>query len=279
MTVDVEDYFQVSAFAGRIRRDDWDTYAPRVEINTHKVLDLFAASGAKATFFTLGMVAEKFPRLIRRIVDDGHELASHGWAHYRVDEQDPATFLADISRTRKILEDTGGVAVRGYRAASFSITADNQAWAYEALATAGYVYSSSVNPIAHDHYGMPDAPRFPYETASGIREIPITTFEVLGKRRTCGGGGFFRLFPYGYFRFAIDRVNSAEGQPAIFYFHPWEIDPDQPRIAGLPLKTRFRHYVNLSRMEGKLNRLLKAYDWGRVDRAFDTGASLPLAAE
>lgn len=279
MTVDVEDYYQVSAFNAVISRDDWDKFEPRVETNTHKVLDLLDIHQSKATFFTLGSVASRFPDLIKRIVADGHELASHGWAHYRVSEQDPASFLDDITKTRKTLEDIGGVRVHGYRAPSFSITTDNQAWAYDALATAGYTYSSSVNPIAHDHYGMPDADRFPYDTPSGIREIPVSTFEALGKRRTCGGGGFFRLFPYAYFRYGIDQVNRKDRHASIFYFHPWEIDPDQPRIADIGAKTRFRHYVNLSRMEGKLKRLLTDYNWGRVDQAFDTGAALPLAAE
>ena len=270
MTVDVEDYFQVSAFAGHISRDDWDRLPCRVELNTNRVLDLFAEGGAKATFFTLGWVAERYPQIVRRIVEEGHEVASHGMAHFRVGDQNPAEFMEDISRTKKILEDVSGEAVRGYRAASFSIGPETL-WAHETLAEAGYVYSSSIYPVRHDHYGMPDAPRFPYQAVdgeTGLRELPMTTVRKLNRNLPCAGGGYFRLLPYRYFRWAISSVNRDDGQPSIFYFHPWEVDPDQPRQTGISSKTRFRHYVNLHRMAPRLKRMLKDFSWDRMDRVF-----------
>ena len=268
MTVDVEDYFQVQSFAGCVPRDRWDAFPARVADNTDRVLDQFAAAGIRATFFTLGWVAQRQPALIRRIVAEGHELASHGWDHTRADTQDPASFQADVTRTRALLEDAGGVAVRGYRAATFSIGPRNP-WAFAALAAAGYAYSSSVNPIRHDLYGNPDAPRVPYRPdASGLWEIPMTTLRAAGRNLPCSGGGYFRLMPYSCFRFALRRVNRAESRPGIFYFHPWEVDPDQPRIAGAGWKSRFRHYTNLHRMSGRLDRLLADFAWDRMDRVF-----------
>jgi polysaccharide deacetylase family protein (PEP-CTERM system associated) len=269
MTVDVEDYFQVSAFAGSIDRADWDAFPCRVERNTDRVLGIFADAGVRATFFTLGWVAERYPELVRRIVEGGHELASHGYAHHRVTDQTPAQFAADVGRTRALLEDIGGVPVIGYRAASFSIDATTP-WAHRVLAEAGYRYSSSVYPVRHDHYGMPDAPRFAYQPADGqgIREIPITTVALGGRNLPCGGGGYFRLLPFPLFRWSIGRVNRREGESAIFYFHPWEVDPDQPRQKDLGVKTRFRHYVNLARMESRLCRLLTTFRWDRMDRVF-----------
>jgi polysaccharide deacetylase family protein (PEP-CTERM system associated) len=270
MTVDVEDYFQVQAFAGTISRSDWDRLPSRVERNTHRVLDVFAEHGTKATFFTLGWVAERHPALVRRIVADGHELASHGFAHYRADEQDPAAFRADVSRTKAILESTAGAPVRGYRAASFSIGAGNF-WAFEVLEDEGYTYSSSVYPVRHDIYGMPEAPRFPFRPLPGraFREFPITTTVLGGRNWPCGGGGYFRLLPYALSNAAIRRVNRRDGRPCIFYFHPWEIDPDQPRQRDAPWKSRLRHYTNLGRMEEKLRRLLRGHAWDRMDRVLD----------
>lgn len=268
MTVDVEDYFQVQSFAGCVPRDRWDAFPARVADNTNRVLDQFAGAGIRATFFTLGWVARRQPALIRRIVAEGHELASHGWDHTRADTQDPAGFQADVSRTRALLEDLGGVAVRGYRAATFSIGPRNP-WAFAVLAAAGYAYSSSVNPIRHDLYGNPHAPRVPYRPdASGLWEIPMTTLRAAGRNLPCSGGGYFRLMPYSCFRFALRRVNQAEARPGIFYFHPWEVDPDQPRIAGAGWKSRFRHYTNLHRMSGRLDRLLADFAWDRMDRVF-----------
>jgi len=273
MSVDVEDYFQVQAFANNISRDSWDSRDCRVEENTDRVLGLFADSGIKATFFTLGWVAERYPQLIQRIVNQGHELASHGYAHFRVDEQTPAAFLDDITRTKKLLEDTGSTAVTGYRAATFSIGAKNL-WAFDVLQEAGYAYSSSVNPIRHDFYGMPDAPRFAFlpKGDAGIREYPITTLRFGEKNLPCGGGGFFRLLPYPISRWAMRRVNRKDGQPCIFYFHPWEVDPDQPRVPNISAKTRFRHYLNLGRMEARLRALGQDFAWDRMDRVFSAGA-------
>lgn len=268
MTVDVEEYFQVGAFERCIRREDWDGYASRVVLNTGRVLDLFAEKGIRATFFSLGWVAERQPQLIRRIVEEGHELASHGYAHDRVTSFTAAQFRADLERSKKLLEDAGGVAVRGYRAPSFSIGKAN-AWALDVLAELGYAYSSSVAPIRHDHYGWPDAPRFAYQPIadSPLIEVPITTVPVAG-RTLSFGGGFFRLLPYGVARWAIGKINREERQPAVFYFHPWEVDPDQPRVAGAPMRSRFRHYTNLSRMYGKLARLTDDFAWDRMDALY-----------
>lgn len=272
MTVDVEDYFQVSAFEGHIDRDDWDRIPCRVERNTERILDLFEARGARATFFVLGWVAERYPGLLRRMVASGHEVASHGFAHVRVTQQQPAEFHEDVERTKKILEDACGHEVRGFRAASFSIGRDNL-WALDTLQEAGYHYSSSIYPVHHDLYGMPEAPRFPFRhREGGILEVPITTVPVLGRNLPCGGGGYFRLLPYGYSRWAFRRVNRREGRPAVFYFHPWEIDPGQPRQRGIGAKTRFRHYVNLGRMERRLERLLGDFRWDRMDAVFLDGA-------
>lgn len=269
MTVDVEDYFQVSAFERVIARDRWEQAPHRVERNTDRILDIFSSHNVKATFFTLGWIAERYPTLIRRIVAQGHELASHGYSHIRATQQPPAEFRADITRAKKILEDIGGVAVRGYRAPSYSIGAANL-WALDELKAAGYVYSSSIYPVKHDLYGMPEAPRFVFYPRGndGILEVPITTLHALGKNWPCGGGGFFRLYPYAISRWALRYVNTHDGQPGMFYFHPWEIDPGQPRQKNLPLKTRVRHYLNLARMENRLHALCRDFAWGRMDEIF-----------
>lgn len=269
MTVDVEDYFQVSALAPYIDRGAWESYPSRVERNIHRVLDMFAEHGVQATFFTLGWIGERFPELVRRIVAGGHELASHGFAHDRVDQQGPRGFRADVRRTKRLLEDVGGVPVLGYRAASFSVS-ERTDWAFDILGEEGYVYSSSVYPIRHDHYGMPKAPRFAYRPQGddGILEVPITTTSVFGWKLPCGGGGYFRLLPYGFSLWALRRVNRIDGQPCVFYFHPWEIDPGQPMVDNVSLRTRVRHYVNLERMEGRLHAVLSDIAWDRMDRVF-----------
>ena len=269
MSIDVEDYFQVSAFAPHIRREDWDTLPCRVERNVDAILGLLDEADAKATFFTLGWIAERYPQLVRRIVDNGHELASHGYGHQRASDLTPAEFRADIVRAKRILEDLGGVAVRGYRAPSFSINQANW-WAVEELENAGYVYSSSIYPVRHDHYGMPDAPRFPHRPngADGILELPPTTLPLLGRNLPAAGGGWFRLLPYAMSRWMLRRVNRQDRAPCMFYFHPWELDPGQPRQSGLSARTRFRHYVNLQRMPDRLGRLLNDFEWDRVDRVF-----------
>jgi polysaccharide deacetylase family protein (PEP-CTERM system associated) len=273
MTVDVEDYFQVSAFAPHISRDSWDHRPCRVERNMDVVLAMLADHRAHATFFTLGWIAERYPFMVRRIVAEGHELASHGYAHLRASEQSREEFMADIGQAKEILEQIGGVRVNGYRAPSFSINHRNL-WALECLREAGYRYSSSVYPIRHDHYGMPDAPRFPFlpSGAGGILEIPITTVYLFNRNLPAGGGGYFRLLPYLLSRWSLKRVNRMDGQPCIFYFHPWEIDPGQPRQKGIGLKTRFRHYLNLTRMEARLRSLLADFEWDRIDRTLFTEA-------
>ena len=272
LSVDVEDYFQVSALAPHIERHRWDSMECRVERNIGRLLALFEKRGARATFFTLSWIAERYPELVREIVAAGHELASHGQSHLRASEQSRTDFRSDVEGARKKLEDIGGVAVRGYRAPSFSIGRANL-WAFECIAEAGYLYSSSVYPVRHDHYGMPDAPRFAYRAHNGLLELPITTTRVFARNLPAGGGGFFRLLPYRASRWAIERVNRIDRQPAIFYFHPWEIDPHQPRIAGVGAKTRFRHYLNLDRTESRLDRLLSDFRWDRIDRVFEIDAA------
>ena len=266
LSVDVEDWFQVGAFETVIARDTWDALPQRVERNSEAVLDLFDRAGVKATFFTLGWVAERYPALIRRIADAGHEIASHGWDHVRVHTMTSAMFRADLERARIAIENACGQAPTGYRAPSFSID-KRTPWAHQVLADEGYAYSSSVAPVRHDHYGWPEAPRFAYRPLPGTEliELPVTTVEIGGRRLPAGGGGFFRLLPYRFSSWAIARVNASEQRPAVFYFHPWEIDPGQPRVKDAPLKSRLRHYSKLAAMEGKLMRLLKSHQWGRTD--------------
>lgn len=265
MSVDVEDYFQVWAFAGVIGRNDWDDYALRAEANTRRLLDLFDRSGATATFFTLGWIAERAPALMREIAARGHEVASHGYDHKKVFDQSPDEFRADLLKTKRILEDASGTRVRGFRAAGFSIDSRTP-WAHEIVGETGHDYSSSSHPIAHDHYGDPTAPRGPHRVG-GVIEAPVATAEIFGKRVSCAGGGWFRAAPYALSKGLLDRASSTIGGPAIFYLHPWEIDPGQSRIAAAPWKSKLRHYVNLGAMEGKLARLLSAYRWTRIDEA------------
>ncbi len=267
MSVDVEDYFQVQAFAGVINRADWDAIPRRVEANTDRILAQMAQAGVHATFFTLGWVAERHPALVRRIVAAGHELASHGYDHVLAHDFSPAAFGEDVGRTRRILEDIGGVPVVGYRAPTFSIGPRNP-WAFEQLEVQGYRYSSSVFPIQHDLYGAPDAPRAPYRPGAGaLWELPMTTVRLAQRNLPCAGGGYFRLLPYAAFRMGLRRVNRTEQRPGIFYFHPWEVDPDQPRIAGSRV-SRFRHTVGLRRMSVRLDSLLRDFAWDRMDRVF-----------
>ncbi len=270
MSVDVEDYFHVSAFRPYIRPDAWDQYPLRVERNVRAILEVFAAAGIRGTFFWLGWVAERLPGLVREVAAAGHETASHGYSHVRIHDQRPGEFRADIERSKALLEDVSGQEVIGYRAASFSL-AEDSLWALDHLREAGYRYSSSINPIRHDHYGMRSAPRFPFRfDGHPLTEIPVTTVEISGIRLPCGGGGFFRLLPYWWSRWALGRVCRAEGQPAVFYFHPWELDPGQPRIRGIDARSRFRHYVNLARFQGKLSRLVADFRWGPVREVFAT---------
>ncbi len=264
MSVDVEDWFQVGAFETVIDKGDWDSLQPRVEANTDAVLALFAESGVRATFFTLGWVAHRYPGLIRRIVDAGNEIASHGWDHQRVFTMDAAMFRADLARARAAIEDAAGQKVTGYRAPSFSID-QRTPWAHVVLAEQGYAYSSSIAPLAHDHYGWRDAPRFAFKPVvdSALIEVPVTVAQF-GKRRVATGGGFFRLLPAALMDFAVRQVNGQD-RPAMFYFHPWEIDPGQPRVAAAPLRSKIRHYSRLGAMAGKLRGLIGRHDWDRVD--------------
>jgi polysaccharide deacetylase family protein (PEP-CTERM system associated) len=267
LTIDVEDYFQVSAFAPYVARSEWDGRECRVERNIERILVMLDEYRTSATFFTLGWIAERHPQLVRRIVDGGHEVASHGYGHQRASDLDENAFFADIDASKKLLEDLSGQRVKGYRAPSFSIGEKNQ-WAFDCLERAGYRYSSSIYPIHHDHYGMPDAPRFVHKVRSGLLEIPPTTVCFFARNWPASGGGYFRLMPYAVSRWLLERVNRCEGQSAIFYFHPWEIDHEQPRIPEANLKSRFRHYLNLQRTEGRIRRLLNDFHWGRMDAIF-----------
>lgn len=267
MTIDVEDYFQVSAFAPYIARGDWDSRECRVERNVDRILGLLAEQGTQATFFTLGWVAERYPQLVRHIVEGGHEIASHGYGHERASDLSPEAFRADVGRAKALLEDLSGREVLGYRAPSFSI-GERNLWAFDVLRDCGYRYSSSVYPIRHDHYGMPDSPRFAYPVREGLLEVPVTTLRLRGRNLPSSGGGYFRLLPYALSRWLIEQVNRNDQQSAVFYFHPWEIDPGQPRIAGIDAKTRFRHYVNIGRTEARIAQLLRDFAWGRMDQIF-----------
>ena len=275
LSVDVEDWFQVGAFEGVIDKGSWDGLIHRVERNTEAVMALFAEANVNATFFTLGWVANRYPALIRRIAEAGHEVASHGWDHERVFRMTPEQFEGDLKHARAAIEDAAGQAVTGYRAPSFSIDMRTP-WAHAILADAGYLYSSSVAPVIHDHYGWPDAPRFAFRplTDSALIELPVTTVALRGRNFAAGGGGFFRLLPYDLSRWAIRRVNGREHRPAIFYFHPWEIDPAQPRVRNAPIKSRLRHYTNLESMAPKLKKLLRDFAWGRTDEVAANQAAL-----
>lgn len=268
MSVDVEDFFQVGAFEKTIDRKNWDGYDLRVEANTNRLLDLFAEKGVSSTFFSLAWVAERVPTLIKRIVDEGHELASHGYDHKRVTDLNRDSFREDLRRSRKILEDIGGVKVRGYRAPSFSIGSKNL-WALDILAEEGYAYSSSVFPIQHDHYGMPDAPKTAFlPTDTSMVEIPMTTTTLVGRTIACSGGGYFRLLPYALSKRLLKRVNERDQNAIMFYLHPWEIDTDQPVQDDASALSRFRHYVNIDAMFGKLSNALDDFHWDRADRVF-----------
>ncbi|MGH8191979.1 MAG: XrtA system polysaccharide deacetylase [Rhodanobacteraceae bacterium] len=272
MTVDVEDYFQVAAFEKCISREDWPRWPVRVEGNTRRVLELFERHGVHATFFVLGWVAQRFPALVRDIGAAGHEIASHGFGHERLTTIRRREFRNGITRTKHLLEDISGGEVKGYRAPSYSIDPDTL-WAYEELREAGYRYSSSIVPIHHDLYGMPDAPRFAFVAeGSGLLEIPVTTVRFGGRNWPCGGGGYFRLLPYALFRLGLRRVNRREHRPGVFYFHPWEVDPGQPRVPGVALKNRVRHYLNLTRTMPRLERLLRDFRFDRMDRLFFAAA-------
>lgn len=269
LTVDVEDYFQVWALSPYIHPSTWDQRPCRIERNMQVILDLFSRHQAHATFFTLGWVAERYPHIIRNIVADGHEIASHGYAHDRVSDLTPAQYREDLLRAKNILEDLSGQPVRGYRAPSFSIGLKNL-WALDVIGETGHHYSSSIYPVKHDHYGIPNAPRFAFRHDNGLLEIPITTTRQFGRNLPAGGGGYFRLLPYAASRWMMRKVHQEDAQSCMFYFHPWEIDPGQPRIMEARWKSRFRHYTNLDRMQGKLTRLLQDFRWNRADQVFSS---------
>jgi len=271
LTVDVEDYFQVSAFEGSIARSQWDTLPCRIERNVDRILSLLDEHRTKATFFTLGWIAKRYPALVRKIGAAGHEVASHGFSHFRSSDQMPDAFSTDIREAKALLEDLCGSEVRGYRAPSFSVGPRNP-WAFECIAEAGYRYSSSVYPIRHDHYGAPSSPRFAHEVVPGLLELPVATVRFLSMNMPAGGGGYFRLLPYAVSRWSLQRIHRVDAQPAMFYFHPWELDPDQPRVDGVSARTKFRHYLNLNRTEARLARLLRDFRWGRADQVFLDGS-------
>jgi polysaccharide deacetylase family protein (PEP-CTERM system associated) len=277
MTVDVEDYFQVSAFERVVVRDRWHEYQSRVAANTDRLLGIFAETGVRATFFVLGWVAERDPGLVRRIAHAGHEVASHGYGHRLVYDQAPEEFREDLRRAKAVIETAGGQPVLGYRAPSFSIT-NRSLWALDVLIEEGFAYDASIFPIRHDRYGIPMAPRQPFLVGHGssgdggfsparagrqILEIPASTVRLAGTNLPVGGGGYFRLLPYPWTRFGIRRVNEIEGRPAVFYLHPWEVDPGQPRLAG-SLVSRFRHYTKLAATEGRLRRLLADFRFAPI---------------
>ncbi|HKE93641.1 MAG TPA: XrtA system polysaccharide deacetylase [Povalibacter sp.] len=267
-TIDVEDYFHVTAFAASLDRAQWDGLESRVERNTMRMLELLAKHNVRATFFVLGWVAERVPGLVRALYAAGHEIACHGLTHQLVYKQTQALFREETHRSKSLLEDLSGVKVRGYRAATYSIT-NKSLWALDVLQELEFEYDSSIFPVHHDLYGIPDAPRFAYKPGDGaLLEVPLTTMEVGGFRLPCGGGGYFRLLPYSLFRWALGRVNTRDKQAAVFYCHPWEIDPEQPRIEQASMRSKFRHYLNLGATESRLNRLLQDFKWGRMDEVF-----------
>jgi polysaccharide deacetylase family protein (PEP-CTERM system associated) len=270
MTVDVEDYFQVHAFSDIINPGEWNSYPSRVECNTLKILDTFARYDVRATFFVLGWVAKKFPKLTLDICSAGHHVGCHGFAHRAIHTGSAADFRSDIKSAKAVLEDAIGAAVTSYRAPSYSITAAT-VWALEILGEEGFVYDSSIFPVVHDNYGIPGAPRFPYvHMLSGgqyIREFPPSTIRFLGVNLPVAGGGYLRLFPYSITAWALRRINEVEQQPAMVYLHPWEFDPEQPRIPA-KWKSRFRHYQNLESTEEKCRRLLEEFSWGPMEQVF-----------
>jgi polysaccharide deacetylase family protein (PEP-CTERM system associated) len=267
LTVDVEDYFHVAAFEKQITPSDWQDMTPRVDRNTRVLLDQFDRNNAKATFFFLGWVAQRFPDLVKEVQRRGHEVASHGFSHTKVHQQTPAEFRDDVVRAKELLEDLTGQPVIGYRAPSFSINKQSE-WAFEILKDIGHQYSSSTYPIKHDLYGVPDWPQQPYMRQEGIWEIPMPTLTMFGRQLPIAGGGYFRLMPYWLSSRLISRFLQEDRMPYMFYFHPWEVDPDQPRVAGAGHKSKFRHYVNLDKMEHKLDRLLTQFNWGSLGQVY-----------
>jgi polysaccharide deacetylase family protein (PEP-CTERM system associated) len=268
LTFDVEDYFHVHAFAGVIPRDDWDKFPTRVAANTRTILRLLRERGTRATFFVLGWVADRHPEIVREIAGDGHELATHGFAHESVSDLTPDAFRLDIERSISAIVDAcPEAAIRGYRAPSFSIT-DQSYWAFDVLSKLGMEYDSSISPATlHDRYGIPTASRYSHRLAAGLLEIPVSTLRTFGCNWQVAGGGYFRLAPLWFTSWAVRKINS-EGQPAVIYLHPWEFDPAQPRIQAATLRSKFRHYVNLRHTERRLRRLLDLHSFGPIEEVF-----------
>lgn len=268
LTVDVEDYFHVSAFSECIDQKDWDSYPLRVENNTRRLLDLFDQHSVKATFFVLGWVAERTPGLVREIAARGHEVACHGYSHQLVYNQSPRIFREETIRSKTLLEDIIQAPVIGYRAASYSITG-RSLWALDIIADAGFEYDSSIFPVRHDRYGIPDASVYPHRlktpNGSWLVEFPLSTARIFGFRLPVAGGGYFRLYPYRLTRTGLKRINGRENKPFIFYLHPWEIDHEQPRISASRL-SRFRHYNNLGKCESRLHKLMTDFSFTTVTR-------------
>lgn len=288
LTIDVEDYFQIYAFSKSVRFKDWPLYECRVERNTNKILNILAEWGVRGTFFILGWVAEKYPQLVREIAEQGHEIASHGYSHELVRNQTPEEFRLDVAKTKEILENVTGREILGYRASTYSITKETS-WALRILAEEGYRYDSSIFPVLHDVYGFPEAPRFPFrvnfndmqkyskslsllkgrewDEGHDFWEFPVSTVRFLGRNIPVSGGGYFRLFPYWFIKKSLSSINETEKRPFVFYLHPWEFDPEQPRVKGVPLKSKFRTYLNLQKVECRFGKLLH-------DFKFDTMAEL-----
>ncbi len=265
MTIDAEDWFQVGAYEGGVHRSEWARYPSRIEANVETILALLAGANVKASFFFLGWIAERYPSLVRQVAGQGHEIASHGCQHHRVHDLGPQGFAQDVARAKALLEDISGHAVQGYRAPNFSISAKTN-WAHAILAEQGYAYSSSVAPFAHDHYGWPGSPTAPWFPVAGqdFVEFPISTSRLFDLPIPCGGGGFFRLYPYSVTRWLLRRADAGQG-PIVFYIHPWEFDPDQPVPKGVSWHARARHNVNSSRVAGRFEKLLGDFSWTRLD--------------
>lgn len=285
MSVDVEDYFQVSAFERVVARAQWDGFESRVVKNTHALLEIFQRHGVRSTFFVLGWVAARYPSLVRTIADLGHEVASHGYHHELVYSLTPAQFREDVRRAKGVIEDAAGRRVSGYRAPSFTVTAASL-WALDVLTEEGHDYDASIFPIHHDRYGIPDAPRFPHtldRAAGSIVEVPGSTVRLAGTNLPVAGGGYFRLLPYAWTRWGISRVNRTERQPVTFYLHPWEIDPDQPRFK-VSRTMAFRHYIGLGATRNRLDRLFTEFRFDSIAsmlalRATTTGSHAPGLAD
>ncbi|WP_024461914.1 XrtA system polysaccharide deacetylase [Marinimicrobium sp. LS-A18] len=273
MTVDVEDYYQVAAFFDVVKPEDWEHWPSRVEANTDRLLQLFDEAGIKITFFILGWVAERHPELVKRIHAQGHEIASHGYSHRLIYTQTPELFREETSRSKRILEDLTGQPVTGYRAASYSITRQSL-WALDILAELGFTWDSSIFPTRHDNYGIPGSPEEPYRiiTSSGaeLTEFPLTTAKVLGQAVPAAGGGYFRQYPYALSRWLFRKASNGGQKPQIFYLHPWEIDPEQPRIPNARWFSRFRHYTNLHRCLPRLERMLTDFPFGTMSESLGT---------